>query len=36
MYQKINIYYTNAYLHAIILTDVVGKYFLDIYAMKFI
>ena len=36
MYQKINLDYTNIYLHAIILTDVVGKYFLEIYAIKFI
>ncbi len=36
MYQKINNYYTNQDLHDMMLTDVVGKYFLDIYAMKFI
>ena len=36
MYQILNIYYTKNYSHGMMLTDVVGKYFLEIYAIEFI
>ena len=34
MYHFLNIYYTKMHNYVKILTDVVGKYFLEIYAIK--